>query len=420
MFDYCFEGIVSKVESVSQYNGFGTNIPYTFYRVRVINEIKGNVDNEVIIKFYGGYNEQGELILIENTSLPEIGEIYTFYCNRTQLSFNDDQRTIDGSFVISHPDCMVKGRYQEETVENVKPVKKETKVLPKSLALKTYSLRYEIESSIIPTSSDFENATGIAIGYTYSFTMRNGEPYYFKIKRDTLDYLAIYSTGSSDVKVSVYDDYYVLLTRNDDVDPNSRGALYTSGLNFYCNFYADRNRYYYFRVAPYSSTQTASTTIRVIVDNYYTTNLNNLLSGKNAVKKSAIHFKDNSKWDYYVLIGAAEWNKLNSVQITVRTSQTSTEVNIYDYDDPDVWTVAYTTKHWLWGWKIYYNNAFFNQMTYSELLKSTMHEFGHTLGFNEFCTGSVCEAENNIMVQGIRELSKLGPADIYVYRHLWG
>ena len=38
--------------------------------------------------------------------------------------------------------------------------------------------------------------------------------------------------GGFDPKVMVYDDFYTLVDRNDDVDPNSRGAIYTSGKIF--------------------------------------------------------------------------------------------------------------------------------------------------------------------------------------------
>ena len=96
-----------------------------------------------------------------------------------------------------------------------------------------------------------------------------GETHYFKIKRDTLDYLAIYSMGGFDPKVMVYDDFYTLVYRNDDVDPNSRGAIYTSGKNFYCQFYADRDRYYYFGVKPALSGATGTTTIRCVIDNFH-------------------------------------------------------------------------------------------------------------------------------------------------------
>ena len=32
---------------------------YTYFRVRILRDIKGQTDNEVIIKYYGGYDENG-------------------------------------------------------------------------------------------------------------------------------------------------------------------------------------------------------------------------------------------------------------------------------------------------------------------------------------------------------------------------
>lgn len=150
-----------------------------------------------------------------------------------------------------------------------------------------------------------------------------GETHYFKIKRDTLDYLAISSMGGFDPKVMVYDDFYTLVDRNDDVDPNSRGAIYTSGKNFYCQFYADRDRYYYFGVKPALSGATGTTTIRCVIDNFHVSDYSKLVSGINAVKNGRIYYKDYTNLSYYISIGAAQWNKLGQVQIRHRGAGTA-------------------------------------------------------------------------------------------------
>lgn len=246
-----------------------------------------------------------------------------------------------------------------------------------------------------------------------------GETHYFKIKRDTLDYLAIYSMGRFDPKVMVYDDFYTLVDRNDDVDPNSRGAIYTSGKNFYCQFYADRDRYYYFGVKPALSGATGTTTIRCVIDNFHVSDYSKLVSGINAVKNGRIYYKDYTNLSYYISIGAAQWNKLGQVQIRHRGAGDRTDLTLNLFYDKDS-IVAYTSKHWLKGWSIWYNDYYFQDMVMSERLKTVMHEFGHTLGMAEFSGWDYCESYDNVMVQGIRSISKLGPADIAVYRKLWG
>lgn len=418
-FDYCFEGFATKVEHVSQYNGFGTDIPYTYFRVKVTKEIKGDVEKEVLIKYYGGYNEAGELELMNDATMPELGEIYTFYCNRTTLTYKDDGRTIDGSYVINHPSCIVKGSAEQSKSPVQTPGSKEKAVL-KDVTVTNFNLRDNLQmaalfTNLIPTRDEFENASIISLNYTFTFALKNGNYRIFKIKRDTLDYLAIYSTGTYDVEVYVYDDYYALLTSNDNVPAGSRGTLYTSGVNFYCNFYADKDRYYYFQVVP-KSTVTGSTTIRCIVDNYYVSPYSYLVWDKNAVKNGKITFKDHTDYDYYVLIGAAEWNKLGAVEIKIGSNP---NLNIYQYSDSDGF-VAYTTKHWLKGWQIWLNHYYFQNLTFSQKLKTSMHEFGHTLGLDEFSGSGYSESSDNVMVQGVRDLYRLGPADIAVYRQKWG
>lgn len=415
LFDYCFEGILFKIEGVSQFNGNGTDIPYTFYRVKVTKEIKGNVDNEVIIKFYGGYNEEGELILLENSTMPEIGEIYTFYCNRTKLNYKDDQRTIDGSYVIGNPECIVKGHYQEIT-EN--PVEKETLDIPKPILPKTFYYREELDFGILSFSDPFQDASNIFLGLTHRFNLSGDKPKYYKITRDTLDYLAIYSTGDLDVKVSVFDKYLTLVGTNDDVN-TPRGLEYTSGRNFFFHFYADKNSTYYFKISTFDPNASGSTGVKCIVDNYHESDYSKLIWSSHAVKNNHIYYDNRSNYSYYVYVGADEWNKLNKVQILNYGPKTRKDVIIYSYYDADTITVAYCDKHWLYGWRVYYNDYYFETMTMSEKMKAVMHEFGHLLGFNEFNGPGYSEANNNVMVQGVKGLSKLGPADIAVYRKRW-
>lgn len=57
-----------------------------------------------------------------------------------------------------------------------------------------------------------------------------------------------------------------------------------------------------------------------------------------------------------------------------------------------------------------YNN------TYSETLKTSLHEFGHALGL-----GHTNYSTNNVMIGGTRSYKgKLGQGDIACYRYLWG
>lgn len=63
-FNYSFKGQVVSYIGTSQYNGNGTNIPYTYFSVEVLEVEKGEMDSEIIIKFYGGYDNDNVLTLI--------------------------------------------------------------------------------------------------------------------------------------------------------------------------------------------------------------------------------------------------------------------------------------------------------------------------------------------------------------------
>jgi hypothetical protein len=418
LFDYKFEGIILGVESVSQYNGNGTDIPYTYYKVKVTKEIKGDVEGEVIIKYYGGYNEEGELLLLENAELPETREKYTFYCNRTKLTYRHDERTIDGSYVISIPNCMVKGSVKTSG----KRLNKQSEtilVLPKVSITKYHPLA-ELEQMILASGDPFDRAETISLTYPFSFYLGYNAYRSFKVNRSTLDYLAIYSTGTSDVKVEVYDQEYNLIGSNDDVN-TTRGLLYTSGRNFFYHFYADINKTYYFVVTMYNPNVAGTTTIRALVDNYYQSSYSNLVTSNDAVDSGKkIHYTNDTYYPKSISDGAGEWNKLGTVLILPDTSSTTNDVTISLYNDGDSGIIAHTSRHWLWGWKIQYNNYYFLNMSMAEKQKTVMHEFGHTLGFSEFCSTGYCESSDNIMVQGIKPLTRLGPADIAVNRQKWG
>jgi Zn-dependent peptidase ImmA (M78 family) len=63
-------------------------------------------------------------------------------------------------------------------------------------------------------------------------------------------------------------------------------------------------------------------------------------------------------------------------------------------------------------------------MTSQQRFKTMMHELGHALGINEMNTSgnskiSSNESNLNVMVQGIRATTQIGPCDRNVYRYLW-
>lgn len=98
-FDYIFIGKIDEIVGISQYDGTGTDIPYTLYSISIFEYLKGQgpIDEEIV--FYGGTNELDELILyMGTTELPKVDQYYIFLSNK---SANDYGRIKEGQFIIS-------------------------------------------------------------------------------------------------------------------------------------------------------------------------------------------------------------------------------------------------------------------------------------------------------------------------------
>ena len=76
------------------------------------------------------------------------------------------------------------------------------------------------------------------------------------------------------------------------------------------------------------------------------------------------------------------------------------------------------------------NEYYFSTRTTEEKYKTLMHELGHALGIDEMNPVTTIytdgnenivdfESYSNVMVQGTRSLTELGPCDKSVYRYLW-
>lgn len=425
LFDYCFKGVIVENVGVSQFNGNGFDIPYTFFRVRVTEQVKGVVNREVIIKFYGGFNQKNELILLEGSELPVIGGKYTFYCDQTKTRFRDDGRTIDDSYVIICPEALVKEKggkpVSSPDTSKTKTTTKEPLWLDNNnvWGLELLARQYPPDDGNL----SFGTAYYIDLNIGQEVEIRSGTPKYWKIDRNTLDYLCIYSVGhelDTIVYLYIYDGVngYQMLDLCDDV--SGRGWKFTDDANFFLNFYADKNTTYYFKVSTFVP-QTGLMSLYCQIDNYYKSDYNLLVRDRDCVDSGKkIHYTDHTSFQSDITAAAGEWNKLNRVQILKDTSSTTNDVDIYTRDWGDNGILAITTGYLLFAWKIEFNSYFFNTMTSAERMKTIMHEFGHCLGFNEFSGDGYAETIDNVMVQGRRAQTTLGPADIAVYRKKWG
>lgn len=70
------------------------------------------------------------------------------------------------------------------------------------------------------------------------------------------------------------------------------------------------------------------------------------------------------------------------------------------------------------------DEVYYASMTEDQRIKTLLHELGHVLGMNEFNSSGnddiiYSESSNNVMVQGVRSLTDLGPCDKYMYYWIW-
>lgn len=415
-YDYVFLGEVTEYVTTSQYNGHGSNIPYSYFKVKVLNITKGILDENITIKFYGGYDEEGVLLLIEDLTYPELNKKYQFYCNKSLLSLEQDGRTFQDSYVIS-----TKFNMQEITEEKVEnPQVKAQNISPFSFELdKDPGAGGGGGGGYYPNRS-FATAKQLTINQSELVDLTAGLELYYKVRRSTLDYLSVYSKGVDDTMVEVYDSSYKLIGSNDNV-LTEREKQFTSDKNFFYNFYANKNETYYFKVKFKDTTLKSRFGLYVIVDNWYTSNPSDLFWEYNGVQDDVdgvhkVRYNSSSKYTNEINYAVKEWSKLETVKFIGNSNLSIYNLTFSDYTDVDSDTIAFTRYAWIFGVDVCFNVYKMDRISQKCRNKTSMHEVGHVLGIDEF-TGK--EARNNVMHQGELELEKLGPADIAIYRIKW-
>ncbi|MDE6656638.1 MAG: hypothetical protein K2J85_06585, partial [Anaeroplasmataceae bacterium] len=417
-FDYCFIGIVDSYIQTSQYNGYGTEIPYSYFYVNVTKNLKGRTDKKIIIKFYGGYDETDDsFILCDEMEYPEIGTEYKFYCNKTLYSFAEDNRTIDSSFVISMKYNMQKvNQLKEEALNdstNLKGIDMLSVPGPSLEIIKD-------EGAGNADNFSFDKAYEIKLNDSMSVVIPNNTARYYKFTAPSLEYFAIFSKPCQsryyNPNVEIYDSNFNLIGENDNVNPEDHGRFFTSGDNFFYQFYAEKNTTIYFKVNIASELK-GCFYLNLKRDNWYKSCMDDLLlnyAGVGSDKK--VDYTINSKYIDEINYGIAEWSKLETIKFSPDTWDTINNVTISDYYDKETATIAYTLYLGPFSEVMKYNDFHFETMSREERIMTVLHEFGHVLGLDEF-TG--LETTINVMYQGKRAQTRLGPADIAAYRARW-
>ena len=413
IFDYAFVGKVESKIYTSQYDGKGMQIPYTYFEVSVIEERKGNLEETIKIKFYGGYDDVGNLHLFDEMEYPEINSYYKFYCNKSSANIINDSRTLEGSYIISTPYNMEKIEYKnfDSSLSNNK-----SRILDGLIDPEMGQYEPGGGGEVISNIS-FDSASSLTLGTEKHLYLGPGITRYYKYTPTTLNYLSIYSSGTLDSIITIYDETYNVILSNDTV--YGHGLGYTTSPNFFCNFYAEKNKTYFFEVEQFSSTDNGYIDMLLFVDNWSYSNYSDLVINVDDVdNKRKVEYKNNSKYSSEIDYAISEWNKLESILITPDTSSTLNNVVINDYYDASgSYILGYTVHNWIFSATIYLNTYYLDTVSQAERIHTILHEFGHVLGLGEFTS---YESSNNVMHQGCLSLTHLGPADIGAYRYLWG
>lgn len=112
--DFVFVAKVEEELKTKKYDGTGTDIPYTFYRIKIVNYLKGNGENEGKICFYGGKKYLNTWSLYRsNDEILEINQYYLFFTNK-KISTSINNRIGKDDFIITRNDQKIKlSEYQE-------------------------------------------------------------------------------------------------------------------------------------------------------------------------------------------------------------------------------------------------------------------------------------------------------------------
>ena len=89
-------------------------------------------------------------------------------------------------------------------------------------------------SGSTPTNTSFSSAYELTLNNFIGLYVSAGTAQYFKIQRNQLDYISLYTQGNYDTRVIIYDENYNMIDMNDDVENNNyyNGIHNTTNPNF--------------------------------------------------------------------------------------------------------------------------------------------------------------------------------------------
>lgn len=441
--DNIFVGEVISLIDVLEYDGSGVPMPYSIYRVRVIENIKGNFQSSYInVTYLGGiigdtiYSINSE-IKLDHELFPEIGETYLFSSSKVKVNNN---RLTEGMNIVSTPYSLIWLNGYDSVDSIIKTYKEEY-----------YSIVGNDESGIVfddggggnPTydGASYSDAIPVESGNYYYKSFKNSyDPVYFTFTLSSMKFIDVYSSYDSfgtEVKVELVNDDYD--TIDNDINSGSsdnyafRLMSMLSGGKYYLKVYKENTEtggsfYLYF------NTETECSCVNDFDD--LTKSSNSVNNYDEIVYKLEDGFIYSNQFSSAVTM----WNNMEQVNIVSHDVITH-DLTLYIEKINEANNIA-----GLWrlggyvldgpqggvelGDLIQINQYYLSTYSNEEQIRIIVHELGHALGMNEFNTYdsilnignlnlSTNESYQNIMMQNSLPLSELGSCDKSVYNYLW-
>ena len=263
----------------------------------------------------------------------------------------------------------------------------------------------------------YSNYQYININSSTLLSFSNNQTLVFYFTSNVTSNISIYSISLFDTSVKVYEigDMTRIPPRLILTDNNSG---YNQNFRIDMTIYA--NKIYMLEVQLHTTVlDTASVRLSITESPFCWGNELNYTLGYSSVTNNYIFYNYSSKYNYQIEFAVSIWNSLEKIQFVALPDHSPfIEIDIEDFFSSNTGP-AYYQKRFDSRDYIKLNTFYLDSWSDDEIIKTVLHELGHSLGIS-MDNFILSEDEVNVMIQGKRNLTNLGPCDILVYQNLYG